>query len=236
MDPNAPPAPGLISSLEAMIQISVASILDRRLGPTADALDARSQAAVAAAIDKRLGPALGSLGNRMNSLIEQRLADAVRTLNQRVSSSVAAALEQRLGPAGSALTAQITFTAPFAAVPSEPKAQILGEVIGKATREKEENRSLPAEVGATIQQMRDDGPTERARLPMKQGPAGQISQAPSDLVDEKLNCPLTTAAFTRKEADRKAKNFVIEKCIESYGVLVKASSVNFTLGRTELMA
>lgn len=133
MDPNAAPAPGLISSLEAMIYSSVTSILDRRLGPAADSLDVQIQAAVAAAIDRRLGPAVGSLGNRMTSLIEQRLGNAVSTLNHRANTSVAAALEQRFGPVGTSLTAQITFTAaPVPVLPSvvPPKAQTLGLVDG----------------------------------------------------------------------------------------------------------
>ena len=136
MDQNAASAPSLISSLELMIQASVNSALDRRLGPAPDTLDAQVQAAVAAALDKRLGPAVGSLGNRVTSLIEQRLGNAVKIVNHRVEKSVTAALEQRLGPAGSALAAQITFT-PFhfsemLSVP-QSKAQVLCE--GAATKE-----------------------------------------------------------------------------------------------------
>ena len=133
MDPNTAPAPDFVTSLEAMIQTSSNAILDRRLGPASDNLDARIEAAIAAALDKRLGPEVGSLGNRMTSLVEQRLANAVESLNDRVTSSVAVALEQRLGPAGGALRAQITFTsAPFPALPSAtpPKAQALGDVDG----------------------------------------------------------------------------------------------------------
>ena len=150
MDPNTAPAPDFISSLEAMIQASTTSVLDRRLGPAGDDLDARIEAAVATALDRRLGPALESLGDRMTSLVEQRLSNAVGTLNQRVTSSVAAALEQRLGPAAGALTAQITFTsAPFPALPftTPPEAQALGQVNGP----KETKRvCLPEELGKAI--------------------------------------------------------------------------------------
>lgn len=130
MDSNAASAPSLITSLEAMIQASVTSILDRRLG-LGDTLDTQIQTAIAIALDKRLGPAVGSLGNRITSLIEQRLANAVSTLNFRVNTSVTAALEQRLGPIGSTLTAQITFTAaplPVSPAIAPPNAQALGVV------------------------------------------------------------------------------------------------------------
>ena len=124
MDPNTAPAPAFVASLEAMIQASTSAILDRRLGPASDDLNARIEAAVATALDRRLGPEVGSLGNRMTSLVEQRLTDAVESLNDRVTSSVAVALDQRLGPAGGALCAQITFTsAPFPTLPQLEKAQ-----------------------------------------------------------------------------------------------------------------
>lgn len=70
MDPSAAQAPGLISSLDAMIQATCKSLLDGRVGANADTLDAQIQAAVTAALNKRLGPEIGSLGNRMASLIE----------------------------------------------------------------------------------------------------------------------------------------------------------------------
>lgn len=93
MDPNAASAPGLISSLEAMIQASVTTILDRRLCPVGDTLDAQIQTDVAAALGKRLGPAVGSLGNRMTLVVQQRLGSAVNLLNYRVNTPVVAALE-----------------------------------------------------------------------------------------------------------------------------------------------
>lgn len=144
MDPNPAPAPGLISSLEAMIHASINSVLDRRLGPEGGLLDAQIQTAVTTALDRRLGPAVGILGNRMTSLIDQRLGNAVSTLNFRVNTSVTAALEQRLGPAGSALTAQITFTAappPVLASVAPTKVQESGLVNGA----KEANRIRPTE-------------------------------------------------------------------------------------------
>ena len=167
MDPNAASAPSLISSLELMIQASVNSALDRRLGPAPDTLDAQVQAAVAAALDKRLGPAVGSLGNRVTSLIEQRLGNAVSIVNHRVEKSVTAALEDRLGPAGSALTAQITFTpAPFSEMLSTPqsKARALGE--GPVT--KETNANYPAvEQLANVQPVGNRGPKEKEKLTEK---------------------------------------------------------------------
>lgn len=145
MDPNSLSAPTLISSLEAMIQASVTSILDRPLGPAAgEILDAQIQTAVAAALDRRLGPAVGSLGNRMTSLVEQRLADAVGILNFRVGTAVTAAIEERFGPVGGALTAQITFAAaPVTDLPSvaSRKAQASG-VVGEG---KENNWICAAE-------------------------------------------------------------------------------------------
>lgn len=160
MDSNPASAPGLISSLEAMIQAPVTSFLDRQLGTTADTLDARVQAAVAAALDKRLGPAVGSLGSRITSFVEQRLREAVNTLNHHVNTSVAAALEQRLGPNGGALTARITFTtAPTSISPSVPpaKAQVLGEI----TATKGNNGVCPAEELADARPTGKGGSRER---------------------------------------------------------------------------
>lgn len=182
MDPNAAPVPGLISSLEAMIQASVTSVLDRRLGLAGGDLDTQIQTAVAAALDRRLGPAVGSLGNRMTSLVEQRLGSAVSTLNFRVNKSVTAALEQRLGPAGSALTAQITFTA--AAPPSVlasaalPKVQVSGLMNGT----KETNRACPIEeeLGGT-QPIRSGASTGYEQPTQEQGQdnSGQEKEQPA---------------------------------------------------------
>ena len=186
MDPNAASAPSLISSLELMIQASVNSALDRRLGPAPDTLDAQVQAAVAAALDKRLGPAVGSLGNRMTSLIEQRLGNAVSIVNHRVEKSVTAALEQRLGPAGSALTAQITFTpAPFSDMLSVPqsKARVLGE--GAVTEET--NAIYPAvEQLANVQSLDNRGSKEKEEPTEKQDTNElEASKMPTpDSVDE----------------------------------------------------
>ena len=131
MDSNATSASGLITSLEAMIQASVNSILDRRLGLTGDTLCTQIQTAIATALDKRLDSIVESLGNRMTSSIEQHLANAVGTLNFQVNKSITAALEQRLGPIGSTLTAQITFTAaplPVSSAAVSPMAQASGMV------------------------------------------------------------------------------------------------------------
>lgn len=160
MDPNAASVPGLISSLEALIQASVTSVLDRRLGLAEGDLDTQIQAAVAAALDRRLGPAVGSLGNRMTSLVEHRLGNAVSTLNFRVSSLVAAALEQRFGPAGSTLTAQITFTAarpPILGSVGLPKVQAsdlvngTNETNGACPIEEDSEKSQPIGCGASAE-------------------------------------------------------------------------------------
>ena len=186
MDSNAASAPSLISSLEIMIQASVNSALDRRLGPAPDTLDAQVQAAVAAALDKRLGPAVGSLGNRVTSLIEQRLGNAVSIVNHRVEKSVTAALEQRLGPAGSALTAQITFTpGPFSETLSVPqsKARVLGEGAGT----KETNATCPAaEQLANVQPVDNRGSKQIEEPTEKQNAnALKASKMPTpDSVDE----------------------------------------------------
>ena len=183
MDPNAASA---ISSFELMIQNSVNSALDRRLGPAPDTLDAQVQAVVTAALDKRLGPAVGSLGNRMTSLIEQRLGTAVSIVKHRVEKSVTAALEQRLGPAGSTLTAQITFTpAPFSEMLSIPpsKARVLGE--GAVT--KETSQIHPAEEQlANAQPVNNRGIKEKEECTEKQDTKDlEASKMPTpDLVDE----------------------------------------------------
>lgn len=180
MDPNAASAPSLISSLELMIQASVNSALDRRLGPAPDTLDAQIQAAVAAALDKRLGPAVGSLGNRVTSLIEQRLGNAVSIVKHRVEKSVTAALEQRLGPAGSTLTAQITFTpAPSSEMLFIPqsKARRLGE--GAVT--KETSQIHPAEEHLVNVQPVDNGGSKEKQDTKEL----EASQMPTpDLIDE----------------------------------------------------
>ena len=173
MDPAAS-APGLITSLEAMIQASVTSILDRRLGPASGTLDAQIQTAIASALDKRLGPEVGSLGNRMTSLVEQRLANAVSTLNFRVNTAVTAALEQRLGPVGSALTAQIIFAAAPLTVLSSvapPKAQ----VSDMANKTKETNVTSQAEEELGKAQPLGNGAiTEKEQPAREQSPAKQL--------------------------------------------------------------
>ncbi|CAD6577448.1 MAG: hypothetical protein ASARMPREDX12_008352 [Alectoria sarmentosa] len=177
MDPNAASGPGLISSLEAMIQASVTAILDSRLGPASDSLDAQIQTAVTAALDKRLGPTIGSLGNRMTSLIEQRLGSAVSSLNYRVNTAVTAALEQRLGPAGGTLTAQITFTAaPYPILPSvcPPSAQALGEL----NRAKDTETCSAKEQLGKVQQMGSGGSIEKEQPSQKQG---QKKGGPSEI-------------------------------------------------------
>ena len=144
MDPNDTSTPSLISSLEALIQASVASLLDRRLGTAADTLDVQIQAAVTTALDRRLGSEAGVLSDRLRSLVDQRLCDAVSILDHRANSSVTAALEQRFGPAGTGLTAQITFApAPLSVLPSVPPP--VSRTLGKAVGSKENNGTCPTE-------------------------------------------------------------------------------------------
>ena len=199
MDPNTAPAPDFVTSLEAMIQASSNAILDRRLGPASDNLDARIDTAIAAALDKRLGPEVGSLGNRMTSLVEQRLANAVESLNDRVTSSVAVALEQRLGPAGGALSAQITFTsAPFPTLPSTtpPKAQALGDVNGaKETK----GACLPEE----LEKAQSDGNrtfTEKEPSRQKQGPDNTRQLLQERSTDEALRERSADKAILTKQS------------------------------------
>ena len=218
MDPNAASAPSLISSLELMIQASVNAALDRRLGPAPDTLDAQVQAAVAAALDKRLGPAVGSLGNRVTSLIEQRLGSAVKIVNHRVEKSVTAALEQRLGPAGSALAAQITFTPTlFSEMLSVPqsKAQVLGE--GAVT--KETNAIYPAvEQLANVQLVDNRGskekhePTEKqdtneletSKMPTPDS-VDDLFDEPSDhtVIPDEINEPTSKKTITTRSGTHK---------------------------------
>lgn len=206
MDSNAASAPNLVSSLEAMIQSSVTSLLDRRLGPAGNTMDVQIDNSVKAALDKRLGPAVGSLGNRMTSLIDQRLGNAVSTLNHRVNTSVAAAVEQRLGPAGSALTAQITFGATplsMSASVSPIKAQELGELNktkgNSQTCQKEEQPAEGQQIGIDGSQenmkateTQDDTETEDAKIV---APDSSDELSVPTVMSEKDNEP------TKKETD-----------------------------------
>ena len=214
MDPNAAPVPGLISSLEAMIQASVTSVLDHRLGLAGGDLDTQIQTAVAAALDKRLGPAVGSLGNRMTSLVEQRLGSAVNTLYFRVNKSVTAALEQRLGPAGSAMTAQITFTAthpPVLASVGPPKVQASGLVNGtKGTKrtcptEEELGRTQPIGNDASMekeQPTQEQGQTDGGQE--KEQPAQKLSPAklPSEIGPIEKEMPAQEQNATGQEVSK----------------------------------
>lgn len=178
MDPNAAPAPSLISSLEAMIQASVNSVLDCRFGYADEHLDTKIQNAVATAVDRRVGLAVGSMGNRLTSMIEHRLGNAVSTLDFRVNKSVTAAIEQRLGPAGSALTAQVTFTAAPPQVLASPKVQELGLVNG--TKESNEIRQMENGLGET-QRIGNGGSTREAHPPQDQdqNSGGQEKEQPA---------------------------------------------------------
>ena len=161
MDLNDASTPSLISSLEAMIQASVTSLLDRRLGPAADSLDVKIEAAVTKALDRRLGSEVGGLDNRITSLTDPPLGDAVSILNHRVNSSVAAALEQRFGPAGTALTAHINFgVPPLPVLPSVPPP--VSQNLGVADGLKENNGTCPAEQELkNAQPARNGGSTEK---------------------------------------------------------------------------
>ncbi len=103
MDGANTPMSGLLSSLEAMIDVSVSAALDRRLGPARDSLSVQIDAAVTSALDRRLGPAGVDLGNR-------------------IEVSVARAIRQRFGPLGSAISAHIILGVP------QPSKMANGEV------------------------------------------------------------------------------------------------------------
>ncbi len=229
MDSNTASGPGLLSSLEAMIEASVSSLLNRRLGSAADTLDAQIQAAVTAALDRRLGLAVGSLGNRMTSLIDQRLGGAVNTLNHRVNASVTAALEQRLGPPGGAVTAQITFmAAPLAALPSLPssKAQVLSEVDGV-----KENRGAcrPEEELVNAQLMRDGRSTEKEQPTEKHETTD--SEAPTTTPD--LGDGLSANTATSEKSNEITRN---ETDIASSGIPKGAVYPLFTDSTSESKA
>ncbi len=92
MDRAKAPSPGLMSSLEAMIDKSVSAALDRRLGPARDPLSVQVDAAIASALDRRLGLA----GVDLDSHIEV---------------SVARPVGRKFGPHGSVVDAQVVFGA-----------------------------------------------------------------------------------------------------------------------------
>ena len=205
MDPNTPSAPALISSLEALIQASVTSILNGRLSSTADTLDAQIQTAVTAALDRRLGLSVGSLGNRMMSLIEQRLGSAISTLDFRVNASVTAALDQRLGPAGSALTAQSTFTAappPVLSSANPPKTQSLG--VTNRTEEGKVSYAAAEELGKT-QQIGDDTSLEKKQTIQKE--CQKNIEPPEDELPAQQQGParqsLDTGPIAQEQSDQK---------------------------------
>ena len=108
----------LTSSIQAMIDASVASALEKRLGLTHISLDARIEAKINSALEKRLGPTVGPLTSQIETSVaaafDQQLDRAGRLLGlleAHIDSSLVAALEQRFGPAGSPVRAQIIFTA-----------------------------------------------------------------------------------------------------------------------------
>lgn len=103
MDRANTPVPGLISSLEAMIDASVSAALDRRFGFTADLLSVQVDAAVASALDLRLG--IGGVD-----------------LENHIETSVARAVSRRFGPLGSVISAQIVLGAPQSPVPESTQS------------------------------------------------------------------------------------------------------------------
>lgn len=200
MDPNAAQAPGLISSLDAMIQATCKSLFDHQGGTNADTLDVQIQAAITAALNKRLGPEIGSLGNRMASLIEQRLGSAVRIVNHRVDASVTAALDQRLGPAGSSLTAQITFApAPSSLLPSV--TLLKAQDSGKANGTKENDGTCPAaEQLVNTQPVGSCGAKGKKNSPKKQNAteSGASKMATPESLDE-LSAPAAISGESNEQ-------------------------------------
>ena len=116
MDRSPTPAPSLISSLEAMIQASVAAALQHQLGPVNKPLNTQMEEAVTAVLDRLLGPLRDSLNAQIEATVDaalyRRLSTMSSTLNTRFRPLVDAALERRLGPVGSPLNALITLNVP----------------------------------------------------------------------------------------------------------------------------
>ncbi len=119
MDRAKASSPGLISSLEAMINTSVSAALDRRLGPASDPLSVQVDAVVTSELDRRFGLA----GVDLDSHIEV---------------SVARAVGQRFGPLGSAVNAQIVFGAlqPSVQDSTLPRHTIVPQTAAKAPSSK----------------------------------------------------------------------------------------------------
>lgn len=116
MDRSRTPAPGLILSLEAMIDAAVSSAIDRRLGPDRDTLSVQGDSAVKSTLDRRLGV-------------------ANTDLNKYISSSLDTAMRERFGPAGSALSAQITFSSPQTSAHHEARTSREADISGIIERE-----------------------------------------------------------------------------------------------------
>ena len=116
MDRSPTPAPSLISSLEAMIQASVAAALQHQLAPVNKPLNTQMEEAVTAVLDRQLDPLRDSLNAQIEATVDaaldRRLSTMSGTLDTRFRPLVDAARERRLGPVGSPLNALITLNVP----------------------------------------------------------------------------------------------------------------------------
>ncbi len=119
MDRAQTPAFGLASSLEAMIEASVATSLERRLmdalnqqlGSGAGKLEDRIEASVSTALEQRLSN--GSLDalvqSQVSVALDQRFGSISATIDSKIQAAVDVAVQR---PLGAALRAQIIFDVP----------------------------------------------------------------------------------------------------------------------------
>ncbi|KAK4696310.1 hypothetical protein P7C71_g1587, partial [Lecanoromycetidae sp. Uapishka_2] len=120
MDRAQTPAFGLASSLEAMIESSLATSLERRLtsalnqrlGLDGSSLEDRISALVNVAVEQRLGSGtLNSLiQGQLSGILDQRFGHLTAVLDSRIRFAVDAAIQHRLG---TSVRAQITFDVPL---------------------------------------------------------------------------------------------------------------------------
>lgn len=120
MDRAPTPAFGLASSLEAMIEASLATSLERRLtaalnqqlGSDGGSLEDRIAASVNAALEQRLGSGAldGLVQRQISGTLDQRLGLLNSTLDTRIQVAVDGAVQRRLG---TALRAQVIFDGPL---------------------------------------------------------------------------------------------------------------------------
>jgi hypothetical protein len=156
MDRAQTPAFGLASSLEAMIEASLATSLERRLmdalnqqlASGAGELEDRIQASVSTALEQRLSN--GSLDalvqSQVSAALDQRLGSISATIDSKIQAAVNVAVQRRLG---AALRAQIIFDVPsdkiFSPPPSHDSGRRLSTSYQHNTIEREDTATLKQE-------------------------------------------------------------------------------------------